>query len=69
MAIDAPNLDDAALVMAVQQGDTDAFAPLFDRHYARVRRACARRLGGSGEADEIAQAAFVRAFERIDRCT
>lgn len=69
MAIDARNLDDPALVRAVQQGDPEAFAPLFDRHYDRVRRACFRRMGGSSEADEVAQAAFVRAFERIHQCT
>jgi RNA polymerase sigma-70 factor (ECF subfamily) len=60
--------DDASLVVAVQSGDTEAFAELFRRHYPSVRRACAHRLRDIGEADEIAQAAFVRALERIDRC-
>ena len=69
MAIDARNLDDPDLVRAVQQGDAEAFALLFDRHYDRVRRACSRRMGGSPEADEVAQAAFVRAFERIHQCS
>lgn len=61
--------DDGALVSAVQRGDVDAFAKLFRRHYPDVRRACARRLSDVGEADEVAQAAFVRAFERIHQCT
>lgn len=60
--------DDSALVLAVQAGDTEAYAELFRRHYPSVRRACARRLRDLGEADEVAQAAFVRALERIDRC-
>jgi RNA polymerase sigma-70 factor (ECF subfamily) len=60
--------DDAMLVRAVQAGDISAYAVLFERHYLAVRRACARRLRDLGEADEVAQAAFVRAFERIDRC-
>ncbi|MGH9264643.1 MAG: sigma-70 family RNA polymerase sigma factor [Acidimicrobiales bacterium] len=69
MAVTAPDQgDDGALVRAVQAGDVDAFAVLFRRHYPDVRRACARRVNDPGEADELAQAAFVRAFERIDQC-
>jgi RNA polymerase sigma-70 factor (ECF subfamily) len=60
--------DDAALVLAVQAGDVEAYAELFRRHHPAVRRACARRLRNVADADEIAQAAFVRALERIDRC-
>ena len=60
--------DDAALVRAVQAGDLEAFSELFRRHHQAVRRACARRMGNIIEADEMAQAAFVRALERIDRC-
>ncbi|HUR22988.1 MAG TPA: sigma-70 family RNA polymerase sigma factor [Acidimicrobiales bacterium] len=53
---------------AVQAGDGDAFAELFRRHYRNVRKACARRLYDPVEADELAQATFVRAFERIEQC-
>jgi len=60
--------DDGALVRAVQAGDADAFAELFRRHYPAVRKACNRRLYDPVEADEVAQAAFVRAFERIEQC-
>jgi RNA polymerase sigma-70 factor (ECF subfamily) len=65
----AAEVDDAALVRAVQAGDAGAFEELFRRHHASVRRVCARRLCSLTEADEVAQAAFVRAFERIDKCT
>jgi RNA polymerase sigma-70 factor (ECF subfamily) len=68
MAIDERELDDADLVVAAQEGDTEAFAELFRRHYGAVRRICARRLGNLADADEVAQAAFVRAFERIHQC-
>lgn len=69
MALSVEELEsDAALVSAVQAGDTEAFAVLFRRHYDGVRRVCARRLGSIVDADEVAQAAFVRAYERIDRC-
>ncbi len=60
---------DAMLVFAAQDGDSDAFSELFRRHYPTVRRACARKLRDLREADEVAQAAFVRAYERLDRCT
>src|SRR5947209_3180078 len=69
VVVSARDLDsDGSLVVAAQDGDGDAFAELFRRHYTAVRRTCARRLGDLREADEIAQAAFVRAWERIDRC-
>lgn len=60
--------DDASLVLAAQAGDQEAFTLLFRRHYGSVRRVCARRLANGGEADEMAQAAFVRAYERISQC-
>lgn len=66
--MDTRVVDDESLVRAVQAGDGEAFAELFRRHYPSVRRVCARRLAGSGEADEVAQAAFVRAYERIQQC-
>lgn len=62
------HVDDASLVLSVQQGEPEAFAELFRRHYPDVRRLCARRLGSVVDGDEVAQAAFVKAFERIDQC-
>lgn len=61
--------DDSALVVAVQAGDVGAYAELFRRHQPSVTRICGRRLGDQVEADEATQATFVRALERIDRCT
>lgn len=69
MGVSAPTTgDDGALVLAVQEGDLEAFAQLFRRHYPSVRSACARRLRDAVDADEVAQAAFVRAIERIHQC-
>ena len=68
MAVSTQEHGDEALVRAVQSGDGDAFAELFRRYYPSVRSACARRLVDALDADEVAQATFVRAFERIDQC-
>jgi RNA polymerase sigma-70 factor (ECF subfamily) len=59
---------DSTLVLAVQAGDLEAYSELFRRHYPDVQRACARRMACPLEAEEIAQAAFVRALERIGQC-
>src|SRR4051812_44283062 len=38
------------------------------RREALIRRFCAARLRDAAEGEEVAQAAFVRGLERIDRC-
>ena len=68
MATAFRSFDDATLVRAVQDGDREAFSELYRRHLGEVRRLCVRRLGDTSEAEEAAQAAFVRAFERIHQC-
>ncbi|MGH9040224.1 MAG: RNA polymerase sigma factor, partial [Acidimicrobiia bacterium] len=59
-------LGDAGLVQLAQAGSSDAFAELYRRHYPVVVATCIRR--GTADPDEVAQVAFLRAFERIDRC-
>lgn len=59
---------DADLVRAVQAGSLDAYSELFQRHYPSVQGACARRLRNRFDADEVAQAAFVKGLERIGQC-
>lgn len=59
----APDVD---LVDAAQSGDSAAFGELYRRHFPAVLRACQRRAPGAG--DDIAQAAFLRALDRIDLC-
>ena len=69
MAVPAGEMEsDSTLVLAVQAGDLEAYSELFRRHYPDVQRACARRMACPLEAEEIAQAAFVRALERIGQC-
>lgn len=57
---------DADLVEAVTAGDTVAFGELYRRHFLSVQRVCSRRAPSA--ADDIAQAAFLRALDRIDQC-
>lgn len=68
MAASFGTQDDASLVRAVQGGHPDAYTELYRRHADDVRRLCVRHLGDGAEAEEMAQATFVRAFERIGQC-
>ena len=57
---------DAELVDAVNAGDSAAFGELYERHYESVLRVCQRRAPGA--ADDIAQAAFLRALDNMHQC-
>lgn len=59
---------DCVLVKAVQAGDVSAFGQLFERHFTSVRAACVRRLDNPHDGEEVAQAALVKALERIGQC-
>ena len=60
-----PHADDAAVVEAILAGDADAFRTLVDREAAAVIRACHRILGDLGEAEDVAQEAFVTAYRSL----
>jgi RNA polymerase sigma-70 factor, ECF subfamily len=57
---------DTALVDRSRAGDLDAFAALVERHQDVVRRVAARVVG-AGDADDVTQDAFLRAFHRLGR--
>jgi RNA polymerase sigma-70 factor (ECF subfamily) len=59
--------DDRQLATRAQGGDEAAFAMLVQRHQGGVRRYAARILGDDEEARDIAQLAFVRAWENLSR--
>ena len=59
--------DDRRLAALSCGGDEAAFALLVRRHQAGVRRCAARILGDDEEARDIAQLAFVRAWENLSR--
>jgi len=57
--------DEPAIVRAVLEGDRDAFRVLVERESAAVIRACHRVLGDLGEAEDVAQEAFVIAYRSL----
>jgi len=59
--------DDRELVGAALGGDESAFAELVRRHQAGVRRCAARILLDHEEARDVAQLAFIRAWENLAR--
>jgi RNA polymerase sigma-70 factor (ECF subfamily) len=56
---------DADLVRATCAGDRAAFGVLVDRHLPSVYGAALRVVGNRATAEDVAQDAFVRAFERL----
>jgi RNA polymerase sigma-70 factor (ECF subfamily) len=57
--------DDRELAARARAGDEAAFASLVRRHQAGVRRCAARIVGNDEEARDIAQLAFIRAWENL----
>lgn len=59
--------EEAQLIQAARAGDMRAFGRLVDAHQLAVRGFLRRLIKGVGEAEDIAQDAFVRAFESLSR--
>jgi RNA polymerase sigma-70 factor (ECF subfamily) len=57
--------DEATIVRAVLAGDRDAYRTLVDRESTAVIRACHRVLGDLGEAEDVAQEAFLIAYRSL----
>jgi len=57
--------DDLALVRRAQDGDVEAFGTLVERHRRAVFRAALAAVRSPAEADEVAQDAFVTAFQKL----
>ena len=57
--------DEAALIQRAQAGDAQAFEMLVRRHQQQVYAVALRMLGDAGEAEEVAQDAFVRAYRSL----
>lgn len=58
--------DESVLVQGAQKGDIRSFEALYRLHIGRVYAVCFRLAGGNrGVAEELAQDAFVRAWEKL----
>jgi RNA polymerase sigma-70 factor (ECF subfamily) len=53
------------IIRAAQDGSSEAFALLVQRHQSSVRACLAVRLNDPHEADDLAQEVFVTAFQRL----
>lgn len=58
-------MDEQALIRKAQKGDTDAFADLLALHERFVYNLALRTLRNPEEAEDIAQEAFVRAWQAL----
>lgn len=59
-------LDDVEIIARARAGDLDAYEVLVARHTVLAHRT-AVLLGAGGDADDVVQEAFVKAFHRLDR--
>jgi RNA polymerase sigma-70 factor, ECF subfamily len=60
-----PQIVQARLVSAAQQGDRDAFGRLFEQFQRVVYAIAFRRLGDHAEAQEVCQEVFIQAMRKI----
>jgi len=66
MSLEAVRDLDTALVHRVQEGDREAFEALYRQHHDRLYRFCKSRVSNAGDAEDITQEAFVRAWRHIE---
>jgi RNA polymerase sigma-70 factor, ECF subfamily len=59
-------LTDRDLVIAARRGGAESFGELVQRYQVSVFNVCYRVLGERREAEDMAQEAFIRAFQRLD---
>jgi RNA polymerase sigma-70 factor (ECF subfamily) len=59
---------DSELVAAVVRGDLDAFASLVNRYRDTYTRFAVRMLGERGDAEDVLQSAWMRAWRNIANC-
>ena len=58
---------DEALIQAVQEGDRNAAACLYDRHIDRVHRICYRIVLDPSQVQDCVQEVWLKVFRNIDR--
>jgi RNA polymerase sigma-70 factor, ECF subfamily len=64
-AAEAASAADLALVRRAQAGEMEAFGELVERNRRAVFRAALAAVGSAAEADDVAQEAFITAFQKL----
>jgi len=59
--------DDIELIERCQRGDQAAFGEIVLRYQDRIYNLCTHLLGNSSEADDLAQATFLKAYRNLDK--
>jgi RNA polymerase sigma-70 factor (ECF subfamily) len=63
----AADREEQTIIARCLAGEADAFRPLVHRYQRLVFSVALRMLGGRAEAEDVAQQAFVDAFDALDR--
>lgn len=58
-------MDELQTIQAVKDGSTDRYADLVERYQIGLIIYCERLLGDRSEAEDIAQAAFIKAYNNL----
>ncbi len=58
-------MDETAIITAVRAGDVDQYTELVDRYQAGLIIHCDHMLRDRAEAEDIAQKAFIKAYEKL----
>jgi RNA polymerase sigma-70 factor (ECF subfamily) len=59
--------DDSFYIEEVLKGNTNAYAPLVEKHKAMVFTICFKIVRKAEEAEELAQDTFLKAFDNLDK--
>ncbi len=57
--------DEISLVHRARKGDKEAFSSLYERHFDRIYRYVAIKLGNRVEAEDMTQQVFIKAYESL----
>jgi len=61
----AQRMSDIELVRMAQQGNSDAFAALYNAHKVKIYSLCLRMTSNTAEAEDLTQAAFLQVFRKL----
>lgn len=63
----SPTSDEQTLVARARQGDSHAFAELYDAYLPRLFRYCRGRVGDPSDAEDLCEDVFLKVFQALPR--